>query len=112
MWSSRYDGIFANLLVCMLCVMIRRRSNLNFFSGVSIFLQGALVESGAEVGPNSVVPPGQLVPAGELWAGNPVALVGKADTHGGARAVAEQSLAEAHKDEFLPVNTGFWQLEK
>ena len=23
-----------------------------------------------------------------------------------------QSLAEAHKDEFLPVNTGFWQLEK
>ena len=73
-------------------------------------VQGALVEAGAEVGPNSVVPPGQLVPAGELWAGNPVQHAGSA--HAGHRAEDEQTLAELHSDEFLPVNTGFWQSEK
>lgn len=76
----------------------------------SVVLEGALVEAGAEVGPNSVVPPGQLVPAGELWAGNPVQLAGAA--HAGHRAEDEQTLAELHRDEFLPVNTGFWQNEK
>eukprot|EP00621_Florenciella_sp_RCC1693_P008745 CAMPEP_0182531182 /NCGR_PEP_ID=MMETSP1323-20130603/8155_1 /TAXON_ID=236787 /ORGANISM="Florenciella parvula, Strain RCC1693" /LENGTH=233 /DNA_ID=CAMNT_0024740683 /DNA_START=8 /DNA_END=709 /DNA_ORIENTATION=- len=78
-----------------------------------VILEGALVEAKATVLPGSVVPPGRRVPAGQIWGGNPVEYVGENDPeHGNEGVVESESLMAAdHIDEFLPINTAFWQKE-
>jgi len=82
----------------------------------SVVGAGSIVESKTILAPGSVVAPGTLIPSGQLWGGNPAVFVKNLDD--GQKSSLEKtaeghfSLAEEHKEEFLPYGTLYQQAEK